>query len=76
MVTVAEVKEYLRIPYDDEDVFVQSIIEAGYDYLQDAVDAAPDGKRTTILLGPGKWTKPVVPKGKKIAIKKREGAEF
>ena len=38
MVTVAEVKEYLRIPYDEEDVFVQSIIEAGYDYLQDAVD--------------------------------------
>ena len=38
MVTVADVKEYLRIPCDDEDVFIQSIIEAGYDYLQDAVD--------------------------------------
>ena len=38
MVELAEVKEYLRIPYDDEDTFIQAIIDAGYIYLENAVE--------------------------------------
>ena len=38
MVELAEVKEYLRIPYDDEDTFIQTMIDAGYIYLENAVD--------------------------------------
>ena len=38
MVELAEVKEYLRIPYDDEDTFIQAMIDAGYIYLENAVD--------------------------------------
>ena len=30
MVSLTEVKELLRIPYDDEDGFIQAIIDAGY----------------------------------------------
>lgn len=37
MVELAELKEYLRIPYDDEDSFIQAIIDAGYIYLENAV---------------------------------------
>ena len=38
MVELAEIKEYLRIPYDDEDTFIQTMIDAGYIYLENAVD--------------------------------------
>ena len=38
MVELAEVKEYLRIPYDDEDTFIQAVIDAGYIYLENAVE--------------------------------------
>lgn len=38
MVSLTEVKELLRIPYDDEDSFIQSIIDAGYIYLENAVE--------------------------------------
>ena len=38
MVELAEVKEYLRIPYDDEDTFIQATIDAGYIYLENAVE--------------------------------------
>lgn len=38
MVTVDQAKKYLHIPYDDDDSFIQSIIDVGYDYLRDAVD--------------------------------------
>ena len=38
MVELAEVKEYLRIPYDDEDTFIQTMIDAGYIYLENAVE--------------------------------------
>ena len=38
MVELAEVKEYLRIPYDDEDTFIQAMIDAGYIYLENAVE--------------------------------------
>ena len=73
---IVEAVPALKKYYRTYDLTVAADGSAQYMNLQDAVDAAPEGKRTTILLGPGKWTKPVVPKGKKIAIKKREGAEF
>lgn len=38
MVSLTEVKELLRIPYDDEDTFIQAMIDAGYMYLKNAVD--------------------------------------
>ena len=38
MVELAEVKEYLRIPYDDEETFIQAVIDAGYIYLENAVE--------------------------------------
>ena len=38
MVELAEVKEYLRIPYDEEDIFIQAVIDAGYIYLENAVE--------------------------------------
>lgn len=38
MVTVQTVKNYLRIPYDDDDQFIKQLIDGGYDYLRDAVD--------------------------------------
>ena len=38
MVNLTEVKELLRIPYDDEDSFIQTIIDAGYIYLENAVE--------------------------------------
>jgi hypothetical protein len=40
MIVLADVKDYLRIPQDltEDDVFLNTIIEDGYDYLRDAVD--------------------------------------
>ena len=38
MVSLTEVKELLRIPYDDEDGFIQAIIDSGYIYLENAVE--------------------------------------
>jgi len=39
MVTVANVKSYIHIPYSDEDSFIQTAcINGGYDYLDDAID--------------------------------------
>lgn len=47
-----------------------------YFTVQEAVDNAPEGKKTTIQLFSGEWEKPVVPKGKKIKFVLREGAEW
>lgn len=38
MVSLTEVKELLRIPYDEEDSFIRAIIDAGYIYLENAVE--------------------------------------
>lgn len=40
MITINQAKDYLRIPFEhtDEDMFIESIINDGYDYLRDAVD--------------------------------------
>ena len=38
MIQTYEVKEYLRIPYADDDAYITRIINAGYDYLANAVE--------------------------------------
>lgn len=38
MITAEQVREYLRIPYADDDSFIERIIKQGYDYLKDAID--------------------------------------
>lgn len=44
MITNEQVKDYLRIPIEDmsEDVFLDTIIQLGYDYLKDAMDDFQD----------------------------------
>ena len=42
MITVDQVKNYLKIPYADDDDLIQSLITSGYDYLRDAVDDYDD----------------------------------
>lgn len=38
MISKEEAKRYLRIPYDDDDEFIEIAIQLGYDYLETAVD--------------------------------------
>lgn len=44
MIDINQVKEYLRIPLEDtsEDMFLDTIIQLGYDYLEDAIDDFKD----------------------------------
>lgn len=44
--------------------------------LQKAVDSVSGNKETTILVGEGKWTKPVIPDGKNIKFVMRDGARW
>lgn len=44
--------------------------------IQKAVDSAPAGNKTTIMVGFGKWNKPFVPKDKNIKFVLRKGAEW
>lgn len=44
--------------------------------LQTAVENVPSGVKTTILVGEGKWKKPVAGKDKKIEYIMRQGASF
>ena len=38
MITASDVKNYLRIDYTNDDALITSAIQAGYDYLTDAID--------------------------------------
>ena len=38
MIQASDVKTYLRIDYAEDDDFIASVIQAGYDYLADAVE--------------------------------------
>lgn len=38
MISVDQVKEYLRIPYEEDDGYIESVINQGYSYIGDAVD--------------------------------------
>ncbi|WP_370799958.1 rhamnogalacturonan acetylesterase [Xylanibacter rarus] len=69
---VPELKQY-RCKYD------ASVAKDGsglYFDLQTAVDYVPSGVKTTILVGEGKWKKPVAGKDKKIEYIMRQGASF
>lgn len=38
MISVDQVKDYLRIPYEEDDGYIESSISQGYSYIRDAVD--------------------------------------
>ena len=59
-------KKYVR----HYDYVVSKKGRGNYLTLQDAVDAAPMGKKTVIRVLDGDWDKPNIPKGKKIKILK------
>lgn len=42
MLTTAEVKQYLKIDYADDDTLISAGIQAGYDYLSNAIDDFSD----------------------------------
>jgi len=56
------------------DYVVSAEGRGNYMTLQEAVDAVSAGKKVKILVLDGTWTKPSVPKGKRIKIVAREGA--
>lgn len=69
---VPELRQY-RCKYD------ASVARDGsglYFDLQTAVENVPSGVKTTILVGEGKWKKPVAGKDKKIEYIMRQGASF
>lgn len=69
---VPALKKYVR----HYDLVVAKDGRGDYFDIAEAVDAAPAGKKTTILVCAGKWTKPAVPKGKKVKFVLRSGASF
>lgn len=69
---VPALKKYVR----HYDITVDRTGRGRYFKLQQAVDNVPLGHKTTIAIGPGKWKRPTVEKGKKIKFILREGAEW
>ncbi|WP_298452350.1 GDSL-type esterase/lipase family protein [uncultured Prevotella sp.] len=69
---VPELKQY-RCKYD---ITVAKDGSGLYFDLQKAVDNVPSDVKTAILIGEGKWKKPVVGKDKKIEYIMRQGASF
>lgn len=69
---VPELKPY-RCKYD---ISVAKDGSGLYFDLQKAVDNVPSGVNTTILVGEGKWKKPVAGKDKKIEYIMKQGASF
>ena len=49
---------------------------AVYFNVQDAVDAAPAGKTSTIMVGKGRWQKPLIPTYKRVRFVMRKGATW
>lgn len=70
-----EFPQLARHLVDDSMVSVSKDGAGDYMDLQEAVDAAPDGK-STIQLFAGEWHKPNVPKGKTIKYVLRDGAKL
>ncbi len=69
---VPALKKYVR----HYDLVVASNGQGDYFDLQEAVDAAPAGKKTTILVCKGEWKKPVISKDKKIKLVLRSDAKI
>jgi len=73
---VAEEVPALKKHIRHYDLTVDKTGRGRYFSLDEAVAAAPAGKRATIAVGPGEWTKPAVPKGKRIKFILRDGASW
>lgn len=71
---VPELKKHLIL--GDYDMAVSSEGRGDYMTLDDAIAAAPEGKKTKIQLLGGEWSKPQIPEGKKIRFKLRLGAKW
>lgn len=69
---VPKLKKYLR----HFDISVAKDGSGLFFDVQEAVDNAPVGKPTTILVGEGVWRKPTLPKDKNIKFIMRQGAEW
>lgn len=69
---VPALKKYLR----KHDLTVAKDGSGRYFDIQNAVDDAPVGTKTTIMIGRGEWNKPSVPKDKKVKFVMREGAAW
>jgi len=69
---VPALKPYIR----HYDLTVATNGSAVYFSPQDAVDAAPAGKTSTVMIGAGEWQRPVVPHYKKVKFIMREGARW
>lgn len=65
---VKELRKYIR----HYDIVVAKDGSGRYFDLQKAIDAAPAGKQTTILVDTGAWPKPVIPNDKRIKITYRK----
>lgn len=71
-VVCPELKPYVR----HYDYIVSAEGRGNYMTLQEAVDAVPDGTKTTILVLDGVWKKPVISKTKKIKFVKYDKAKI
>jgi pectinesterase len=69
---VPALKRYLR----HYDLVVDANGRGDYFTVQQAYDAAPTGKKTTILVGDGEWQKPQKVKGKRVKFTLRSGARW
>lgn len=69
---VPALKKYVR----HYDMTVAKNGSGRYFDLQQAVDSATTGHKTTIAVGRGEWAKPIVPKGKKVKLILRDGASW
>ncbi|MBQ5577298.1 MAG: pectin esterase, partial [Prevotella sp.] len=67
---IAEAVPALRKYIIHYDYVVSEKGKGNYLTLQDAVNAAPKGQKTKILVLDGTWEKPTIEKGKKISFKK------
>lgn len=69
---VPALKRYLR----HYDLVVDANGRGDFFTVQEAYDAAPLGRKTTILVGDGTWTKPAKVKGKRVKFTLRSGARW
>ena len=69
---VPALKKYIR----HYDYTVATDGSGKYFNVQDAVDAAPAGKTSVVMVAKGKWRKPVVPRYKKVRFVMRDGASW
>jgi len=69
---VPELTQYVR----HYDFILANDVKANYMDLQQAVDEAPVGKKTTVRILNGEWKRPNVPKNKKIKFSVSKNAKL